>query len=267
MPISQTEVATLVQAIIDRAPSYQANGKTYYVLERCISVEEDNLQSYAEATLTPVSDGVAGEMPLELVGATVNGKLMRWTTNTQLTWWLDEASFPDEERAQQCLTFAEQAGSDWNEAAESGGLDIRFSRVDSESDALFNIVYEKFDSASLFAVAFFPHEPVWGRVVRVGPAMFAQDAGFDPVGVLRHEFGHVLGFRHEHIRPEAPQQIEPWVVGEIGAEELSKYDRRSLMHYPMGDAGTNDFNITEHDRKGFIKLYTLAQNSVEEFEA
>lgn len=267
MTVSQSEVSTLVQAILDRAPSYEANGKTYYVLERCISVEAGNLQAYAEATLAPVDHQNDGEMPLELIGATVNGKLMRWKTDMKLNWWLDASTFPSTEHAENGLNFTEQAAGAWNEVAEAGGLDIRFNRVDSESDSLFKVAYEAFDNPGLYAVAFFPHEPAWGRVVRLGPAMYSELATFDPVGVMRHELGHVLGFRHEHIRPEAPEQIEPWVVGEIGAEELSAYDRRSVMHYPMGDAGTNDFKLTEHDQKGFIKLYTLAQNSVEEFEA
>ena len=265
--VSQSEVSKLVQAIVDRAPSYEANGKNYFVLERCISVEESSLKSYVEGTLAPLNSENEGSTPLELVGATINGKLMRWKPDMQLTWKLELASFPSDSHREKCLEFTQAACSDWNAAAEQGGIGIRFVEVEPTQPSLFRIAYEGFGNPNLFAVAFFPNEPEWGRTVRVGPAMFAPNSTFDPVGVMRHELGHVLGFRHEHIRPEAPQHIEPWVVGEIGAQELNAYDRRSLMHYPMGNAGTNDFKITDHDRNGFIKLYTLSPNSVQEYEA
>ena len=49
------------------------------------------------------------------------------------------------------------------------------------------------------AAAFFPTYPPLRRRVLIDPSYFADDLSFDRVGVLRHELGHVLGFRHEHI--------------------------------------------------------------------
>lgn len=72
-------------------------------------------------------------------------------------------------------------------------------------------------------------------------------------GVLRHELGHVLGFRHEHIRSEAgaPQCAESntW-------NPLTKYDSNSVMHYPQCN-GTNGkkLTLTAPDKDGAACLY------------
>src|SRR5262249_54077345 len=82
---------------------------------------------------------------------------------------------------------------------------------------------------------------------------------FDKVGVLRHELGHVLGFRHEHIRSEAPAVCQ---TGEqIGfAYKATNYDPQSVMHYFCGDGSPVDeerkkLKISDLDKKGAQLLY------------
>ena len=48
------------------------------------------------------------------------------------------------------------------------------------------------------AQAFFPSSV--DRTLRIFPSYFRSDMEFDSVGVLRHEIGHILGYRHEHIQ-------------------------------------------------------------------
>jgi hypothetical protein len=70
-------------------------------------------------------------------------------------------------------------------------------------------------------------------------------------GVLRHELGHVLGFRHEHTRPEAGTCFEDdsWIP-------LTPYESDSVMHYPQCN-GTNfgDLVITAGDAAGARAAY------------
>jgi hypothetical protein len=108
-------------------------------------------------------------------------------------------------------------------------------------------------------------------VVNIGPTTFVEPNAFDPVGVVRHELGHVLGFRHEHIRPEAQEgmswweksNMEQWVTGGLGAENLTDYDSQSVMHYPLNGRGTLDFKLSASDKAGFKTLYTIPADSDE----
>ena len=59
--------------------------------------------------------------------------------------------------------------------------------------------------------------------------------------------------------------MENWVTGGIGGEALSKYDSQSVMHYPLNGHGTLDFQISDLDKAGFQKLYTLPTAEVREF--
>lgn len=47
-------------------------------------------------------------------------------------------------------------------------------------------------------------------------------------GILRHELGHTLSYRHEHTRPEAGKCFE-----DADWKPLTSYDGFSVMHYPQ----------------------------------
>ena len=70
---------------------------------------------------------------------------------------------------------------------------------------------------------------------------------FNTVGVLRHELGHVLGFRHEHIRSGAPAVCPGESVA--ATVNLTDYDPQSVMHYFCGGVGNPDLAITETDEE------------------
>lgn len=100
------------------------------------------------------------------------------------------------------------------------------------------------------ARAFFPSNARADRNVLV------DNSAFDPtlslVGVLRHELGHTLGFRHEHTRPEAGTCFE-----DNNWRALTPYDSASVMHYPQCN-GTGSFDslaITATDAVGAAALY------------
>jgi len=104
---------------------------------------------------------------------------------------------------------------------------------------------------SVIASSFFPSDPPDRRHLLIDPTYFTTS--FDKVGVFRHELGHVLGFRHEHIRNEAPPVCpnEPlW-----DTQVLSAYDPKSVMHYFCGGVGSHDLSITDLDRKGARMVY------------
>ncbi|MEO1331915.1 MAG: DUF4214 domain-containing protein [Myxococcota bacterium] len=106
------------------------------------------------------------------------------------------------------------------------------------------------DDATI-ARAFFPGSPTSGRRILVDPVLF-NTTGFSRVGIIRHELGHTLGFRHENaVRPEAPRFCEEGPV-----ETLTAYDGRSVMTTPACDGFSNTaLTLTALDREGARRVY------------
>ena len=78
------------------------------------------------------------------------------------------------------------------------------------------------------ARAFFPNQPRVSRNILIDTSSLKyNDVAL--AGFLRHELGHTLGFRHEHISKEANGSCP-----EDGPfTPLTSYDPYSVMHYPQ----------------------------------
>jgi hypothetical protein len=124
--------------------------------------------------------------------------------------------------------------------------------IRAAAPTLFHVRH--FDANGRFiAAAFFPNYPPVRRAVLIDPSFYDQDLPFDRIGVLRHELGHTLGFRHEHIRSGAPPNCPKESL--VDTVELTDYDPRSVMHYFCGAVGSRDLAITDVDRKGARQIY------------
>jgi hypothetical protein len=80
------------------------------------------------------------------------------------------------------------------------------------------------------------------------------DGALQLVGILRHELGHTLGWRHEHTRPESGTCFEDndW-------RPLTDYDRFSVMHYPQCNGGGDwSLKLTHMDKNGAACVYGAA---------
>jgi len=108
------------------------------------------------------------------------------------------------------------------------------------------------DFGIYLARAFFPNYARAKRNVLIDSSSF--DFSFVAMtGFLRHELGHVLGFRHEHISTDG-RGLCP--EDDLFAP-LTAYDRLSVMHYPQcGGANLIDnLILSELDKEGARKIY------------
>lgn len=120
-----------------------------------------------------------------------------------------------------------------------------------------NVVFDvrPIEKAPYLARAFFPTFERAYRNIMVDTRTFGDIGSWTIAGVLRHETGHALGFRHEHTRPETGVCFE-----DDNWRPLTTYDSDSVMHYPQCN-GTNqgDLLITTLDAEGAAALYPLSE--------
>ena len=158
-------------------------------------------------------------------------------------------------RHRETLDAVQHAAADWARAAN-----VRFVHVPAEdancTSTNTNVVFDvrPISGAAFIAAAFFPDWVRADRTLWVDTTNAYEGLGspWTLVGVMRHELGHALGLRHEHIRsPTADDCMEP-----ANWNAVTAYDPTSVMHYPRCD-GTNagDLSLTALDTQGIQALY------------
>jgi len=104
------------------------------------------------------------------------------------------------------------------------------------------------------ARAFFPNDGRAARNVLVDTGAFdpQQTGGIPLANIMGHELGHTLGFRHEHVRPEANAAQ---CAEDNQFRGVTAYDSASVMHYPQCNGTSTTLAFTQRDREGVVLIY------------
>lgn len=152
----------------------------------------------------------------ELLIALDKGRPSCWRTTEerQLTYAVRRTSFPDERKYKEVVKLFADAAKEWVDRCPTCGLGFKHLQeldTDRSLDKVrFTVEYRDVGGAYI-AAAFFPHYPAERRIVTIDPSFFSTT--FRKTGVLVHEIGHILGFRHEHTQGIAGCYFEAKLEG------------------------------------------------------
>ena len=255
-PISEQEMTAALgpsapqsarDAIIAKLPTTSIDDhgtpRTRYVWEGDMLLSREEVNGVLRGDVAPSAK--AGLQPELKVMVDQQGRPTFWPKGQRsLTYAIDRASFPNGavDRATKAMA---QAAHDWEKACPTCGLTIR--EVPS-GRATFTVRYQK-QNVPYIAASFFPADAAWQRVLFIAAPFYTMSE--DPAGVLRHELGHVLGYRHEHIGgvPGCGYEDSQWIA-------VTPYDPKSVMHYPCGGGGTLLMQLSPSDITGHKKIYS-----------
>jgi hypothetical protein len=173
----------------------------------------------------------------------------RWPDPNNLTYCISQLTFGAS--YQTVVDAMAGAAADWEAIAGVNfthvpGNDLACSVAIGNTFAVRGVSGQQF-----LARAFFPSNPWYLREVLIDGTSLTVGPPYTLRGILRHELGHVLGFRHEHTRPESGKCFE-----DNNWRPLTAYDASSVMHYPQcNGANKGDLVFTALDRAGARALY------------
>lgn len=148
----------------------------------------------------------------------------------------------------------------WESAADVDFIYLSGEDANCTSDNP-NVLFDVFGSNENFYVgrAFFPGFPRVNRNVVITALAFSPQVSLDNQveGVMLHELGHVLGFRHEHTRFNGAGCFE-----NSSFFEVTPVDRDSIMFYPECGGTNFDYQrLSESDKEGAALVYGAPQGS------
>jgi len=170
-----------------------------------------------------------------------------------LTYSIDRGSFATPALADSVLKLTAKAAAEWVAACGAPcGVTFTFKEDPTPTTAEATFVIRGVDARGEYvAAAFFPSYAPVRRMLNVDRTFHQLGDVELQQGVLRHELGHVLGYRHEQVRGV------PGCFAEGGRwQPVTPYNPTSTMHYHCGGGGTPRLTLSELDKQGHRDLYS-----------
>lgn len=230
-----------------------------YIFEGDLVMSDQELREYLLGRNTRRNLDVAalGEDEISYhklgVNVSVDARINLWPWGRRsFRYAIDVQSFNGRDYATSVLKPLKDAASSWQEVCPK--CKIRYEYVDAPgspvpSDEIAFVVRFDPTATGYFASAFFPGAPAAKRYLTISPSWYGMR--YDPAGILRHELGHTLGYRHEYVG-----YTNACVVEAGRARRLTEYDPQSVMQFFCGGPGTPDMILTDYDKAGHTLLYS-----------
>ena len=233
-----------------------------FVVEGDLLMQEPDLENYLIEVASAKAAFTSGERertPELFLNIPDDGPACWLPHERNLTFSIDRTSFCPDCADCECAAYTTMvadlaaAARDWEQSCPSCNVGFDHQRAadaaPNNDEVLF--VVRQCEMYPTLGLAFFPRDGKHRQFVDVAPE--AATSSFTRVGILRHELGHVLGYRHEQLDEDSGcyrKESGQW-------DRITEYDPRSVMHYPCGKAeGQNArLELSALDRSGHRETY------------
>jgi Bacterial Ig domain len=198
----------------------------------------------------------SGAQPGQLAVYTQAGQDVKWTATqrVQLTYCISNSFGANKATVVTALAGGSDAG--WEMMADVDFIYVpaQDANCTAGNTAVLFDVNPVNAQGQYLARSFFPDSPRGDRNILIDASAFDPGLTWPLRNILAHEMGHILGFRHEHTRPEAGGGC----FEDNDYRALTPYDSASVMHYPQCNGTSADLAFTNLDRQGVAALYGVA---------
>jgi len=237
-----------------RSQAYREADTGVYVVngDEVAETDEQLAEVYARYVRDREMPRGMGQSEGSLIVNRVGGQDDKWSAATaaNITYCISSSSFGSRHSA--VVNAMNSAAGAWEAAANvnfvhSSSQDGNCTK--NNSSVVFDV--RQVCTGQYLARAFFPSSKRRSREILIDCTSFGNISPWTLAGVLRHELGHTIGFRHEHTRPESGTCFE-----DNNWRALTAYDSSSVMHYPQCNGSqTGDLVLTSLDKDGAAALY------------